>query len=48
MTGGDPATATGRTGDNALSAWSKTGSSQYHMAGLAELQRKLDEHYGAR
>jgi hypothetical protein len=42
-TGKDPATAA--TGDNALSAWSKTGSPQFHLGALAEYQKKLDEHY---
>jgi hypothetical protein len=42
-TGGDPATATGRTGD-ALAEW-RSGRSEFHMRGLAEYQRKLDEHY---
>jgi hypothetical protein len=42
-TGGDPATAA--TGDSALAEWQRTGSSRFHMRGLAEYQRRLDEHY---
>jgi hypothetical protein len=45
--GGDPAAATGRTGD-ALADWHRTNGSEHHMGALAELQRKIDEHYGAR
>jgi hypothetical protein len=45
--GGDPAAATGRTGD-ALAAWHRSGGRSDHMAGLAALQRKIDEHYGTR
>jgi hypothetical protein len=46
-TGGDPALATGRTGD-ALAAWHRSGRSEFHMGGLAELQRRLDAHYATR
>jgi hypothetical protein len=47
--GNDPALAArgGRTGD-ALAAWHRSGGRSDHMAGLAALQRKIDEHYGAR
>jgi hypothetical protein len=47
-TGGDPATAAGRTSDNALAQWRRTNRAEFHMAGLAEYQRKLDDHYGQR
>jgi hypothetical protein len=44
--GGDPALAAGRTGDGALAAWARTGRSEFHTAGLAELQQKINQHYG--
>jgi hypothetical protein len=47
-TGGDPALAAGRTGDNALAQWYRTNRPEFHTRALSEYQRKLDEHYGAR
>ena len=44
--GGDPARATGRTGDGAMARFARTGDWAHHGAALAEYQRKIDAYYG--